>query len=334
MRIAVIGAGSWGTSIAAVVATNGPTVIWARRPELVESLSAGVNPGYLPGVTFGPLEATTVLADAIEGADALLVAVPSHGFRDVMVAAAPHVAPTVPILSLTKGLEQTTDLRMTQVLAEVLPRHDRRRLGVLSGPNLAREIAAGEPAATVVAIRDEPAAAALQAAIMTPSFRVYTNNDVIGSEVAGTAKNVMAIAAGMVSGMGLGLNTTSALVTRALAEITRLGVALGGSPLTFGGLAGVGDLMATCLSTLSRNHQVGVELAAGRSLGAIVAEMHMVAEGVKSTAPTLSLAKAHGVDLPIAAEVGRVLDGGDPRESMHRLMGRAARSEGHGIVGT
>ena len=184
-----------------------------------------------------------------------------------------------------------------------------------------------------MALRDLDEAARLQAAIMTPVFRVYTNNDVIGAEVAGATKNVMAIGAGMVHGLGFGLNTMAAMVTRALAEVTRLGIALGGHPLTFGGLAGVGDLMATCLSDLSRNHRVGVELGRGRRLADIIADTKMVAEGVKSTRPVLDLAAAHGIELPIAAEVARVLDGGDPAESAGRLMGRAAKPEGYGIVG-
>lgn len=333
MRIAVIGAGSWGTTVASVVTTKAEVTLWARRPALATALAEGANPDYLPGIDLPRLAASADLAEVLDGAEAVLVAVPSHGLRTVLESAADLIDPDVTVLSLTKGLEQGSNLRMTQVIAEVLEGHDPHRIGVLSGPNLAREIMAGEPAATVVALRDLDEAARLQAAIMTPAFRVYTNNDVIGAEVAGATKNVMAIGAGMVHGLGFGLNTMAAMVTRALAEVTRLGIALGGHPLTFGGLAGVGDLMATCLSDLSRNHRVGVELGRGRRLADIIADTKMVAEGVKSTRPVLDLAAAHDIELPIAAEVARVLDGGDPAESAGRLMGRAAKPEGYGIVG-
>lgn len=332
MRITVIGAGSWGTTISSLIAPDAPTRLWARKAADAEQLRAGGEYRYLPGFELAPLDATADLTDALDGAEAVLVAVPSHGFRAVMADAADAIPPHVPVVSLTKGLEEHTNLRMTQVLAEVLPGHDRHHLGVLSGPNLAREIAAGEPAATVVAIRDAAVAERIQQALMRPRFRVYTNPDVVGSEIAGTAKNVMAIAAGMVKGLGFGLNTTATMVTRSLAEVARLGIALGGSPLTFGGLSGIGDLMATCLSTLSRNHQVGLQLAARRPIDEIVAEMRMVAEGVKSTAPLLALARDHDVEMPIAEEVAAVLAGGDPRDSLTRLMNRAARPEGHGIV--
>lgn len=333
MRIAVIGAGSWGTTVASVVTANAEATLWARRPELAATLAAGANPDYLPGIDLPPLAASADLAEVLEGAEAVLVAVPSHGLRSVLESAADLIGPDVTVLSLTKGLEQGSNLRMTEVIAEVLADHDPHRIGVLSGPNLAREIVAGEPAATVVALRDLEEAARLQTAIMTPVFRVYTNNDVTGAEVAGATKNVMAIGAGMVHGLGFGLNTMAAMVTRALAEVTRLGIALGGHPLTFGGLAGVGDLMATCLSDLSRNHRVGVELGQGRRIADIIADTKMVAEGVKSTRPVLDLAAAHDIELPIAAEVARVLDGGDPAESAGRLMGRTAKPEGYGIVG-
>lgn len=333
MRIAVVGAGSWGTTVASVVSANAEVSLWARRPELAAALARGSNPDYLPGIDLPPLAASADLGEALDGAEAVLVAVPSHGLRAVVESAADLIGPDVTVLSLTKGLEQGSNLRMTEVVADVLADHDPRRIGVLSGPNLAREIAAGEPAATVVALRDLDEAARLQATIMTPVFRVYTNNDVVGAEVAGATKNVMAIGAGMVHGLGFGLNTMAAMVTRALAEVTRLGIALGGHPLTFGGLAGIGDLMATCLSDLSRNHRVGVELGRGRPLADILADTQMVAEGVKSTRPVLDLAAAHDIELPIAAEVARVLEGGDPAESAGRLMGRAAKAEGYGIVG-
>ncbi len=332
MRIAVIGAGSWGTTVASLVAGQADVVLWARRPELASAIAAGANPDYLPGYALPPIATTADLDAALAGADAILMAVPSHGYRDVL-ASAPTPSPTTPIVSLTKGIEQGTGLRMTEVTREVLPRHDPSRIGVLSGPNLAREIMAGEPAATVIAMRDLGAAEGLQHALMTPRFRVYTNNDVTGSEICGALKNVMAIAAGMMAGMELGLNTTGMFITRALAEMTRLGIRLGSSPLTFGGLAGVGDLVATCLSPLSRNHSVGLELGRGRTLSQILAGTTQVAEGVKTTPAVLALAEREGVEMPITVEVGRVLrEESTPTESVARLMTRDPQAEAHGII--
>jgi len=330
MRVAVVGAGSWGTTFASLVASKAPTTLWARRAELAEAIDrTHTNPDYLPGIELDPsLRASADLGEVLRPADVVVMAVPSHGYRAVLEAGAPHVRPETPVVSLTKGIEAGTLLRMTQVTAEVLPGHDRSIIGVVSGPNLAREIALGQPAATVLALGDEPTARELQALFMTPRFRVYTNPDVVGAETAGAAKNVMAIAAGMASGMGFGDNTRATLITRALAEITRLGVAMGGDPRTFSGLAGVGDLIATCSSVESRNHRVGRALGEGRSLEEVVAEMRMVAEGVKSTAGILALAERHGVDMPIARQVGRVLyEGASVREALEALMGRPARSE-------
>jgi len=248
MRVAVVGAGSWGTTMAVLVRENADVALWARRPELAQALRAGGNPDYLPGVDLPGMDASADLQEVLTGADAVLMGVPSHVFRDVLTDAAPHLPAGTPVLSLTKGIERGTHLRMTQVVAEVLPDHDPSRVGVLSGPNLAKEIIAGEPAATVIAMPDPSTASLLQGLVMTPRFRVYTNPDVVGAEFAGAAKNVMAIAVGMAHGLGFGLNTVATTITRALAEITRLGLALGGKQTTFGGLAGVGDLMATCMS--------------------------------------------------------------------------------------
>lgn len=334
MRIVVIGAGSWGTTVASLASANADVALWARRPELAEAIaSTHRNPDYLADFELPPIDATADLEAAIAGADVVVMGVPSHGFRSVLEAAAPHIDPDVPIVSLTKGIEQDTMLRMTEVIAEVLPSHDRDRVGVLSGPNLAREVMEGQPAATVIAMPDLRVATELQPLFMTPTFRVYTNPDVVGAEMAGAVKNVMAIAAGIARGLGFGMNTLATLITRALAELTRLGIALGGDPLTFGGLAGVGDLMATCASSQSRNNRVGMELAKGRSLEEIVTEMHMVAEGVKTTRAVLEMAERHGVEMPIAAAVGRVLhDGEAPKVALARLMGREAKAEGHGIA--
>ncbi|MDH3499371.1 MAG: NAD(P)-dependent glycerol-3-phosphate dehydrogenase [Acidimicrobiia bacterium] len=334
MRIAVIGSGSWGTAIAAIAAHNSEVVLWARRPELARAIAErGENPDYLAGHTLPPLAATADLAEAIVGSDVVVMGVPSHGYRSVLEQAARHIPPSAPILSLTKGIEQATHLRMTEVTAQVLTHHDRSRIGVLSGPNLAREVIAGQPAATVIAMTDMATARMLQPLFMTPTFRVYTNPDVIGAETAGALKNVMAIAAGIARGLEFGMNTLATLITRALAELTRLGVALGGQPLTFGGLAGVGDLVATCSSAESRNNRVGYELGRGRKLDDIVAEMKMVAEGVKTTRAVLELAATHSIEMPIAEAVGNVLHAGeDPRSAIARLMAREAKPEGHGIV--
>jgi glycerol-3-phosphate dehydrogenase (NAD(P)+) len=328
-HVAVIGAGSWGTAVAALAAPKRPVVLWARRPELTAHINERAeNPDYLPGyrLPFG-LRATSSLAETCHGAAIVAMAVPSHGFTEVLKEAG-AIAPDAPIVSLTKGIEQGTLRRMTEVIADLLPDHDRHRIGVLTGPNLAGEIMAGQPAAAVVAMTDQPAAAEIQRTFMGPTFRVYTNPDVIGCELAGSLKNVMAIAAGMSTGLGFGDNTRAALLTRALAELTRLGVALGGQPATFAGLAGMGDLIATCTSTQSRNHRVGVELAKGRKLDDIISEMKMVAEGVKTTRSVLTLSESAGVEMPIATQVGNVLyEGHHPREAVMSLMTREARSE-------
>jgi glycerol-3-phosphate dehydrogenase (NAD(P)+) len=330
MRYTVIGAGSWGTAVAAMIAPNVDTTIWARRSEIAEDIEVrDRNEAYLPGLSLPPsLSATTDLSEAVRGADVLVMGVPSHGFRTVLDQVAPDIASDIPILSLTKGIEQGTLMRMTQVTADVLPDHNTAVIGALTGPNLAREIVAGQPAATVIAIEDPDTAKTLQAAFMTPRFRVYTNPDVVGSEAAGATKNVMAIGAGMAQGMGFGDNTLATLITRALVEMTRLGVDMGGDVRTFSGLAGLGDLVATCNSTQSRNHQVGVGLGQGRKLDDIVGEMNMVAEGVKSTRGVLELSQRYDIEMPIAEQVGRVLyDGVSPAEAIGDLMTREAKSE-------
>jgi glycerol-3-phosphate dehydrogenase (NAD(P)+) len=287
------------------------------------------NEQYLPGAEIPyNLTVTSDLTAALEGAEAVIMGVPSHGYREVLASAAAVVPDGAAILSLTKGIEQGTLKRMTEVTAEELPGHDPDIIGVLSGPNLAREVIAGQPAATVIAMSNTDRARTLQDVFMSPSFRVYTNTDVIGCEIAGALKNVMAIAAGMARGLGFGDNTMATLVTRALAELTRLGVAMGGEPLTFAGLAGMGDLIATCVSSQSRNNRVGTELGKGRSLDEIIADMNMVAEGVKTTRAVLDLAGVHGIEMPIAQQVGRVLyEGVRPRDAVLALMTRQAKPE-------
>lgn len=328
-HVAVIGAGSWGTAVAALAARQRPVVLWARRAELAEAINAtSENPDYLAGhrLPFG-LRATSHLEEACETATLVVMAVPSHGFAEVMKQIGPFPE-GIPVLSLTKGIEVDTLRRMTQVVADLLPERKGARIGVLTGPNLAGEVMAGHPTAAVVAMEDPEAAASIQRIFMGPTFRVYTNPDVVGCELAGSLKNVMAIAAGMSAGLGFGDNTRAALITRALAELTRLGVALGGQPATFAGLAGMGDLIATCTSTQSRNHRVGVELARGRNLEEITTEMKMVAEGVKTTRSVLALAAGAEVEMPIATQVGRVLyEGHHPREAVMSLMTREAKSE-------
>ncbi len=333
--MAVVGAGSWGTAVARLVAAHADVALWARRPELAAAMrERRVNPDYLPDAELSDRIAPTAdLHEALRGAETVVMAVPSHGFRAVLEEGRDAIGPGVPVISLAKGIERETLLRMTEVVAEVLDGHDPAVIGVLSGPNLAKEVAAGQPAATVVALPDETEAARLQHLFMSPTFRVYTNPDVVGCEAAGALKNVMAIAAGMAHGLGYGDNTIATLITRALAELTRLGVALGGQPLTFAGLAGMGDLIATCVSDKSRNHRVGYGLGSGKSLEQVIDEMNQVAEGVKSTAGILALAAREGIEMPIATQVGSVLyDGAVPREAVAALMTRRAKSELHGIA--
>lgn len=328
--IAVIGAGSWGTTVASIAADSARTVLWARRDELARAINdTRSNPDYLPTLSLPPaLTATSELDRAIEGADAVVMAVPSHGFRDVFTRIAPILETTTPVVSLTKGIEQGTLARMTEIIADVSGDHDPAIRGVLTGPNLASEIVAGHPTATVIAMRDRDTAERLQTLFMGPTFRVYTNDDVVGCELAGALKNVMAIASGMSDGLDFGDNTRATLLTRALAELSRLGVALGGRPETFAGLAGMGDLIATCSSDKSRNHQVGFGLARGKRLEEIIAEMNMVAEGVKTTRSVLGLAERTGVDMPIATHVGMVLEGEiTPKEGVLSLMTREAKRE-------
>lgn len=334
MKVAVIGAGSWGTTVAALASTNASAVLWARDPVVAERVNAEhANPDYLPSVELPEsLAATASLEEACDGAEVVVMGVPSHGFRAVLADAGPSIDRDAAVISLSKGLEQGTVLRMTQVIAEVLADHREDRIGVLSGPNLAREVALGQPTASVVALGDPERSKELQALFMTRTFRVYTNPDVVGCEIAGALKNVIAIAAGIAHGLGYGDNTKAALITRGLAELARLGMALGGNPLTFSGLAGMGDLVATCTSDKSRNRTVGVALGQGRALDEIVAEMKMVAEGVKSTEAVLELGRREGLELPIAEQVGAVLyEGRTPAEIVPALMLREAKPELRGM---
>jgi len=333
-RVSVIGAGSWGTTVAAIAAGNTSTILWARRPELAAGINADhENSTYLPGIRLPDgLPATASLEEACAAAEVIVLGVPSHGLRAVLADARPFIGPDVPLVSLAKGIEQGSLARMTEVACETLSGHDPSRVGVLTGPNLAREVAAGQPTASVVAIPDEAVAEALQQLFFSPSLRVYTNPDVIGCEMAGALKNVLAIGAGVADGLGYGDNTKAALMTRGLAELARLGIAMGGDPMTFAGLAGMGDLIATCSSPQSRNRHVGMELGKGRLLDEIVNDMNMVAEGVKTTAAVLELANRHDVEMPLASFVGRVLyEGARPADLVPELMLRKAKPELHGM---
>jgi len=326
-QVCVVGAGSWGTTVASLVAHNAETTLWARRDDLVDEInSRHTNSAYLPSATLpDTLRASSDLDALIAAADVVAMAVPSQGFRDVAARVTTSIGATTPVVSLSKGLERSTLMRMSQVLEESMPG---RPVAVLSGPNLAREILAGQPAASVIACADDAVATSLQQLFSRPNFRLYTNPDVVGCEIGGVVKNVIAIAAGIAQGFGFGDNTKATLVTRGLAEMTRLGVAMGANPLTFAGLAGMGDIMATCASMQSRNTQVGVRLGKGESIADIVASMNMVAEGVKSSAVVVDLARTLGVEMPIAEQVARVCDGTQSAaDALRALMSRSSRSE-------
>ncbi|MGQ0529982.1 MAG: NAD(P)H-dependent glycerol-3-phosphate dehydrogenase [Panacagrimonas sp.] len=308
MRVAVLGAGSWGTTVASLAARKAETLIWARRHDTVDEINrAHRNSSYLKDLPLHKkLRATADLEEALRDCDVLVMGVPSHSFRDTLQKVAPLIRPWVPVISLAKGLEQGTQRRMTEIIHEELPGHP---AGLLAGPNIAREVLQGMAAAAVVAMPDEKIACALQPLFANSVFRVYTNTDVIGSELGGPLKNVIAISAGMGQGLGVGENTRAMVITRGLAEISRLGVAMGGRAETFSGLTGLGDLLTTCMSPLSRNRQVGEQFAAGKTTAEIVASMNMVAEGIKTSGVVMELAARYGVEMPIAREVAAVVKG-------------------------
>ncbi len=327
MTVAVLGAGSWGSTIAALLAPRTSTTLWARSAAVAEELrERRTNAAYLGSFEVPPtLRATASLAEALREVDVVVLAIPSHGLRQVLVEASPFVHPHATVLSLTKGLEEHTMARMSEVVGECWPGCP---VGVLTGPNLAQEVCAGQPTASVIAYADEELAVEVRELFATETLRIYTNPDVTGCEIAGVVKNVMAIASGMAIGLGLGDNTRAALITRSLAELTRLGVALGGDPPTFAGLAGLGDLVATCTSQKSRNFSVGVSLGQGRTLAEATGSTRMVAEGVKSCRPVLELANRLGVEVPVAEQVVAVCHGGrSPQEAIPILMRRAPKSE-------
>ena len=327
LKAGLMGGGSWGTTVAALVARNAPVTLWARSQETVDEINTHhTNTRFLPDALLPEqLIATTDIEEAVAGMDVIIMGIPSQAFRSVLEMVRPHIRPWVPVISLSKGIELETDMRMTEIIDEVLPGHP---AGVLTGPNLAREIMAGYAAASVIAMEDEVIVRELQKLFSSGLFRVYTNHDVVGCEAGGVLKNIIAIAAGMGDGLGAGDNTRAGVITRGLAEITRLGVAMGGEPQTFAGLAGMGDLIATCTSAQSRNRTVGYELGQGRSIGEIVDEMFMVAEGVKSAPAVMALAEKFDIDMPIAREVFEVVQGNStPRQAFRGLVRKAAGAE-------
>lgn len=323
LRVGLLGGGSWGTTVASVISRNAPTLLWARDQATVNDININRrNSRYLPDITLpAGLKATTEIAHAVGSADVVVMGVPSHSFRAVLEDVRLHIRPWVPVISLTKGLELASGKRMSELIVEMLPGHP---VGVLTGPNLAREIMQGQAAASVISMEDEIIVKELQMLFNSGLFRVYTNTDLIGCELGGVLKNIIAIAVGMGDGLGAGDNTRSALITRGLSEIIRLGVAMGGRAETFAGLTGMGDLIATCTSPLSRNRSVGIELAKGRSIQDIIASMLMVAEGVKSAPAVMALARQHCVSMPISEDVFDVIQGHKKASEAFRGLIRTA----------
>jgi glycerol-3-phosphate dehydrogenase (NAD(P)+) len=330
-RVAVIGAGSWGTALAQLTARKGvETVLWSYETEVAEAInSEHRNPLYLSEVPLDPrLRATTEIEAAVRGATTVVSVSPSHVVRDVMARAAPHLRDGTVLVSASKGIEFDTLKTMDEVLGEVLPPAVAGWTTFLSGPSFALEVGLGQPTAVTLASRNPAAAARAQELFQTENFRVYTNPDVRGVELGGALKNVIAIASGVVDGLGFGYNTRAALITRGLAEITRLGSALGADPMTFSGLAGMGDLILTCTGALSRNRAVGVELGQGRAIRDILGEMTMVAEGVRTARAARELARRTGVEMPIVEEVYAILyEDRNAREALENLMLRAPKPE-------
>jgi len=330
-RIGVIGAGAWGTALAKHLAEKGlQTTLWAFEREVVDSIrSTRENQLFLPGVLLpSALVVTNTLAETVERCDGLLFVVPSHVARIMLQQLAPLLSGPMPIVSATKGVEEDTFKLMTEIMQDVLPSSLHGHLMVLSGPSFAKEVCQGQPTALCLAGKDEGSVAAFQTAFMTSSLRVYADSDVIGVQLGGALKNVMALAAGVVDGLGLGHNTRAALITRGLAEMVRLGIAMGADPRTFSGLSGIGDLVLTCTGALSRNHTVGVRLGKGESLEFILGGMHAVAEGVRTSRAAAGLALRHKVEMPIVQEINAVLFGGKScRKAVSDLMERVAKLE-------
>jgi len=330
VRAAVLGAGSWGTALAIHLARSGvETTLWARRSECAEQLGRDrENAAYLPGCTFPDrLQASADLAGALAGRRLVIFVAPAQRSRTLYRAAAPLIDPQADRVIASKGIEESTGLRLDQVMAEESP--GGKPCVILSGPSFAEEVARGQPTAVVVASADEETARRVQEQVAAGTLRLYRNRDPVGVALGGALKNVMALATGIAEGTGLGLNTRAALLTRGLAEMTRLGVAAGGTVATFAGLAGIGDLVLTCTGGLSRNRSLGIEIGRGRRLEEVLQERRTVAEGVATTRAALALAARHGVDLPIASQVRDVLDGRrSPAEAVRDLLSRPLKEEG------
>lgn len=327
LKVGLLGGGSWGTTVASLTAKNSPTIIWARDAETVKEINElHTNEKYLPNAKLTPsLKASTSIKETVEDADVIVMGVPAQSFRAVLEEAKPHIRPWVPIINLAKGLEISTKKRMTEIIEELMPGHP---AGVLTGPNLAKEIHFGNAAAAVIAMVDQSISSRLQDVFSSGLFRVYTNTDVIGCELAGALKNIIAIASGMGDGANAGDNTKAAIITRGLAELTRLGIAMGGKKGTFAGLAGMGDLVATCSSSKSRNHHVGFQLGRGKKLDQIISEMNEVAEGVKTAKVVMELAKEYNVRMPISEEIYKVLyEGNTVNEAFRGLIKHEVGSE-------
>ena len=330
-RLAIVGGGSWGTALAMVLAPRFERIrLWVYEEDLAARMqSSRINDIYLPGFALpGQVEAGSDLAAALDGAGIVLSVMPSHLVRDLYERMLPHLRRNMLLVSATKGLENGTLLRMSEVIAEVVRSRFEPRMAVISGPSFAREVAAAQPTALVVASNDNRVAETVQTSFSGPTFRLYTSADPIGVEIGGSVKNVVAIGAGVCHGLGLGRNPLAALITRGLAEITRLAMVLGGRQQTLSGLAGLGDLVLTCTGELSRNRAVGLELAAGRKLDEIVAGMKMVAEGIKTTNATVELAHRYSIEMPISNQMYEMLHFSvSPRESVRRLMERGLKGE-------
>jgi len=331
MRASVIGLGAFGTALANTLASRCDEVrAWARESKVVDFINGPrENKTYLPGIAVSPrVRATLSLEEALGGAELVVFATPSHATRDVLRNALPFLHEHVPLLTVAKGIENETLMTMTQLLEDCLPEAFHPSIAILSGPSFAKEMAAGMPTVVTIAAHHEKVAQRIQGALQTETFRTYTSVDVIGVEMGGALKNVIAIAAGISDGLGFGLNARSAVITRGLAEISRIAVAMGANPLTLMGLAGLGDLVLTCTGDLSRNRRVGIELGKGRSLEQILADMTQVAEGVKTARSARDLSRKVGVELPICDQVHAIMyEGKSPRRALVELMTRAPKRE-------
>jgi glycerol-3-phosphate dehydrogenase (NAD(P)+) len=333
--VGVIGSGAWGTTLALLLANKGTeTLLWEHKPErAVETQQRRENTLFLPGFRFpDTLRVTSDVKEAVEGRDMLLLVTPSQRMRENVRLLAPYVSKETILVSGSKGIEINSLKRMTEIICEELP-NSGQRVAALSGPNISREIAEGKPTAAVVAAYDQDVAVRARILLTTSNYRVYTANDVVGVELGGALKNIIAIGAGINDGMNLGDNAKAAFITRGLAELARLGFAAGANPLTFAGLAGIGDLIATCASPLSRNHQLGQRLAAGEKLEQILSSTHTVAEGVYTTKAALKLADRYNVEMPITYQLSQVLfEGLDPYKAIPELMMRDPKHELEGMV--